>query len=324
MGKEPISDNRLLNRRAMLKAGALAAGAATLTHLGACGAQVKEQAPAPKEEALKAKKPTKNMKLSLAAYSMRQALTSGEMDLFGFIDWCAEMDLPGTELTSYYFKEGFDNKYLQQLKLHAFRQGVTVSGTAIRNDFCKPPGAERNKEIEQAKKWIDYAAALSAPHIRIFAGNVPKGVENKTAIGWVAECTGVVLAYAAQKGVVLGLENHGGITARAADHLAICDAVEAAAGENKQWFGVNLDTGNYHTDCYEELAMAAPRAVNVQVKVEVVQNDGTKVLADLARVRDILVNANYKGWVALEYEAEADPRVEIPMYMEKLKGLFGV
>ncbi|MHB9031293.1 MAG: sugar phosphate isomerase/epimerase family protein, partial [Candidatus Latescibacterota bacterium] len=84
----------------------------------------------------------------------------------------------------------------------------------------------------------------------------------------------------------------------------------------------NLDTGNYYTDAYEELAMAAPRAVNVQIKVEVVRNDGVKAPADLEKFRDIIVNAQYKGWVALEYEAKGDPYLEVPMYIRRLKELF--
>jgi len=258
------------------------------------------------------------MHISLAAYSMRDALKDGSMDLFSFIDWCGEMNLAGTELTSYYFKEGFGKKYLQELKLRAFNNGVTVSGTAIRNDFCKPAGPKKQKDIDHVKKWIDYSVEFFAPHIRIFAGNLADGVDIKDGIQWVADGVRECLDYAAERGVVLGLENHGGITARAADHLAICDAV----GKHP-WFGVNLDTGNYRTNPYEELAISAPRAVNVQVKVEVFNEDKkTKVLADLPRVRDILVNAGYKGWVALEYEAAGDPREEIPMYIRQMKELF--
>jgi sugar phosphate isomerase/epimerase len=259
----------------------------------------------------------KNMHVSLAAYSMREALTGGKMDLFKFIDWCAEMNLAGAELTSYYFKENFDTAYLHDLRRHAFSRGVTVSGTAIRNNFCLPKGQEKQKEIDQVKRWIDCAAELFAPHIRIFAGEVPAGMEKETAIGYAADGIRAVLGHAEERGIVLGLENHGGITARVKDHLAICDAV----GENR-WFGVNLDTGNYYTDAYEELAAAAPRAVNVQIKVEVFENSGPKVPADLERFKQILVDARYRGWIALEYEASGDPWLEIPMYIGKLKDLF--
>ncbi len=300
------NSSQTISRRKILKTGALTTAGVSISSLA--GVQsISAQGKAPK-----------NMHISLAAYSMRAAMKDGSMDLFSFIDWCGEMNLAGTELTSYYFKEGFGKSYLQELKLRAFNNGVTVSGTAIRNDFCMPAGPKKQKEIDHVKKWIDYSVEFFAPHIRIFAGNLTDGVDKKDGIKMVADGVRECLDYAADSGIVLGLENHGGITARVADHLAICDAV----GKHP-WFGVNLDTGNYRTNPYQELAMSAPRAVNVQVKVEVYKEDQkTKVLADIPRLRDILVKANYKGWVALEYEATGDPREEIPMYIKQMKELF--
>lgn len=265
-----------------------------------------------------AAEPPPNIHVSLAAYSVRQALTGGKMDLFQFIDWCAELGLAGTELTSYYFVEDFDGTYLRQLRNRAYRNGVTISGTAVRNNFCLPPGPEKTRWIEHVKAWIDHAAELFAPHIRIFAGDLPDGASKESGITWVAEGVKAVLDRAEERGIMIGLENHGGITARAEDLLAICDEV----GEHP-WFGVNLDTGNYRTDAYGQVAMTAPRAVNVQVKVELVE-DGRKQPTDLERIRDILVESGYKGWLALEYEADGDPFQEIPDYIRRLHALFGV
>lgn len=286
----------------MLKTGALAAAG---------------MAAAPQfAEAAERQDSTKNMHLSLAAYSMREALSNGEMDLFGFIDWCGELGLAGTELTSYYFREDIDDAYLHALRRRVLRNGLTISGTAVRNDFCRPDGPEKQADIEHVKQWIDYAATLFAPHIRIFAGTLPDGADKQDGIQWVADGIKEVLDYAGQRGVLIGLENHGGITARAEDHLAICDAV----GDHP-WFGINLDTGNYRTNAYEELAMAAPRAVNVQVKAEITRNDGSREPTDYARIRDILVEADYKGWVTLEYEEE-NPTSEVPRHLEQLQALF--
>lgn len=298
-----------VSRRDVLKRGAFAAAGASLLPFSHASRATPHQVQ---------KEATRNMKLSLAAYSMRDALTAGEMDLFQFIDWCAELGLPGTELTSYYLQEDFDLAYLHSLHRHAFLNGITVSGTAIRNNFCLPPGAEKDQEIGQVRRWIDHAADLFAPHIRIFAGELPEGVTEEVGIAWVAEGIRAVLDRAEEKGIMLGLENHGGITARAADHLAICDAV----GDHP-WFGVNLDTGNYRTNPYEELAMAAPRAINVQVKVEITGPEGELVPTDLARIRDILIEADYKGWVALEYESAEDPRVAIPRHLTEMRDIFG-
>ena len=296
----------LLSRRQLLCTAALSAASASVAR--ASGA-------AP--EGGKARYP--NVQLSLAAYSRRQDLTAGKMDLFGFIDWCAQLDLAGTELTSYYFKKDFDKQYLRQLRRRAFSKGVTVSGTAIRNNFCLPPGPQRDKEVAQVKRWIDQAAELFAPHIRIFGGSLPRGVDKDAGIQWVAECIKEVLPTAAERGIILGLENHGGITARAADLLAICDKVGA-----DPWFGINLDTGNFRTNAYEELAAAAPRAVNVQIKVDMIGEGGRKEVADLQKIREILEKAGYRGWIALEYEGEANPVEAIPMWIGKMKQTFGV
>ncbi len=257
------------------------------------------------------------IRVSLAAYSMREELTAGGLDLFGFIDWCAQIGLSGAELTSYYFPEMFDLAYLRKLRKRAFDSGVTVTGTAVRNNFCLPPGSERQGYIRHVKQWIDYAAEMFAPHIRVFAGKPPAGIAREKAIGWVADAIHTVLERAEKRGVVVGLENHGGITARAEDHLAICDRV----GEHP-WFGVNLDTGNYHASPYRQLELAVPRAVNVQFKVEVRGPGGSLVPADFERVREIVVRSGYRGWVALEYEARANPRIEIPRHVRRLQALF--
>lgn len=321
MRNEEKGGNSKLTRRQLITTGLAGAGAFGLNVMGACQAQQGSETAGEQGSAAKPAmggKPTHNMKLSLAAYSMRQALQAGEITLFDFIDWCAELDLQGTELTSYYFPEEIDNSYLHKIKLHAFKQGLSISGTAVGNNFCLAPGTdERKEQIEHVKTWIDYAAEMDAPHIRVFAGRAPEGVELDTAIGWAADGIRECLEYAEKRGIVLGLENHGGITARARDHLAICDRV----GDHPN-FGVNLDSGNYRTDCYEELAMSAPRAVNVQIKVRVSDNEGNRLDTDMARVRDILANAGYKGWVALEYEEREDPKVAIPRYIEEMKKLY--
>ena len=292
-----------MKRRTFITRGFTAAGAATVMDFHPAAAQATKKAP-------------KNIRIALAAYSVRDALTKTDYDLFKFIDWCAEMDLDGAELTSYYFKKDFDSAYLRQLRNHAFHSGVSISGTAIRNDFCKPPGSERDKEVEAIKKWIDYAADLWAPHVRIFAGKAPAGAQKDEVIQWVADGIKALLDHAEKRGVVLGLENHGGITAFPEDLLAICNRV----GKHP-YFGVNLDTGNFNRNPYDDLVLVAPLAVNVQVKIEVVK-EGKKVLADLDRIKEIVLAAGYKGWVALEYEGKGDPFQECPLYIKKLKKLF--
>jgi len=255
--------------------------------------------------------------LSLAAYSFRDYLQHKDpakrIDLFRFIDFCAEQGCAGTELTSYYFAPNFTDEYLIKLRRHAFLRGVAISGTAVGNNFALPKGDKRDAEIASLKKWVDHAAVLGAPHIRIFAG-APQGIAKDEAkamcIGAIEECA----EYAGTKGIFLGLENHGGIVAEAQDMLDIVRAVKSP------WLGINLDTGNFHTDDpYHDLMLIAPYAVNVQYKVEMKARGQKTEPADCPRVFKILRDANYQGYVALEYEAAEDPWKAVPGFLKRMK-----
>lgn len=264
-------------------------------------------------------------KLSLAAYSYRSLLQDhrrkmrdeGEtITLKEFIDDCAKLQLEGTELTSYYFPAEPSVEYLHDLKAHAFRQGLTISGTAIGNDFGFPPGPERDQQLADTKAWIERAAHLGAPVIRVFAGHQKKNSTPEQTHRLMVEGLQEACELAGKHGVFLALENHGGPTATAEGLLKIVHDVES------DWFGVNLDSGNFHSDdIYGELASIAPYALNVQVKVVVSGPDKVKRPTDFPRLLEILEKANYRGFVVLEYEEGGDPREECARYVEELRQL---
>ena len=255
-------------------------------------------------------------KLSLAAYSYRQLLTGNkpELTLTDFIDDCAKFGLEGTELTSYYFPESPTPEFLYQLKSHSFRSGLDISGTAIRNDFGFADGTKREENISHVKKWIEYAEMMGTSVIRVFAGHQKKGISeqetHRLMVAGFEECCD----YAGKHGVHLALENHGGPTATADGLLKFVNDVKS------DWFGVNLDTGNFHSkDIYGDLEKVAKHALNVQVKVVVSGPDKKKRPADFTRIAKILRSANYRGYVVLEFEETGDPRIECPKYLNKLR-----
>lgn len=266
-----------------------------------------------------------HLKLSLAAYSFNSQLSrtgadnsAASMDLFDFIRFCADLELDGTELTGYYFEHPESTEYLLDLKHECHRLGLDISGTAIGNDFCHPDGPERETQLAMTRDWIDRAAVLGAPAIRIFAGQVKGDDTEETAIARCVQGIDQSLQYAATKGVWLALENHGGITSSADSMLRIVEQVAPSP-----WFGVNFDSGNFNTaDPYADLARIAPYAVNAQIKVSV-SPGGEKQPADLERLVAILKDAGYRGYVALEYEEEADPWTAIPPIIEELRRIVG-
>jgi sugar phosphate isomerase/epimerase len=267
--------------------------------------------------------------LSLAAYSFRQyfkdsskeqdhkAGATKQIDLFEFVDYCANQGCLGAELTSYYFPKQVDEGFLIRLRRHCFLRGVTVSGTAVGNTFTLPQGQPREQQIRDVKRWIDRAAVLGAPHIRVFAGDTTKDLSKDQAKGLCIAALEECGDYAGKRGIFLGLENHGGIVAEPADLLAIVGSVR------NPWVGINLDTGNFHTDDpYRDIERCAPYAVNVQMKAEIQRRGQKKEDADLARLAKILRGANYQGYVALEYESEEDPWNAVPGLLKRMKALF--
>jgi sugar phosphate isomerase/epimerase len=235
-----------------------------------------------------------------------------------FISDCAKFGLEGTELTSYYFPKDVTADYLASLKQHCFTLGLDVSGTAIGNDFGhSEDDSKRADQIQHVKTWVDHAAAMSAPVIRIFAGHHKKGrdetMSHKLMVSAIEECCD----YAGTKGVFLALENHGGPTATAKGLLQFINDVQSP------WFTVNLDTGNFASDnCYDEIEQIAPYAMNVQVKVVTRNSAGESKPADFDRLAKILKGAAYRGYIVLEYEEKHDPRKHSPIYIEKLKEAF--
>ena len=266
-----------------------------------------------------------NIQLGLAAYSFRKHFEfmkgkpqkpqdGKKLTMFDFIDYCAQQKC-AAELTSYFFPPDADQAYFLKIKRHAFLQGVPLAGTAIGNNFTIGKGARLDREIQNAKKWIDNAVTMGAPHIRFFAGTrkqLESSPDNmKIAIESLQHC----VDYAATKGLFMGVENHGQLTAD--------QVIEIIKGVNSDWFGVNLDTGNFISDDpYVDIEKCVPFAVNIQLKVKIKKLNGTTEETNLDRLKKIFTQANYRGNVVLEFE-ESKPFEEIPGYLAKLRKTFG-
>ncbi len=264
------------------------------------------------------------MKLSLAAYSMRQFLPDtrkdpkavGKMDLYGFIDYASTLGIEAVELTGYFMPYPLTDAALNKMKHRAHMHGLDMSGGAIGNNFTHFPGSvEGRKQMQDTRKWIDHYSTLGAPVIRVFGGKPVAGVSEKQAVENIIANMGLACDYAGEKGVILGIENHDFLT----DMDRLLPIVEAI---DSPWFGVNFDSGNIAptNDPYGKLAQIAPYTVNAQIKVDIPVN-GEKQPADLGRIIGILKKAKYSGYVVLEYEGKNDPSTDIPKYLAELRKL---
>jgi sugar phosphate isomerase/epimerase len=251
------------------------------------------------------------MRLGCAAYSYRDLFKSGELSLPRFVTLCREMGLEGVELTAYYFADT-ERGTLHALKRHCFQEGMHILGTAVGSNFALAEADRRREQVAMTKSWIDHSILLGAPCIRVFAGPVPQGRTEAEAFSWAVECLQECVAYGAERGVVVALENHGGITGTADQVLRLLGAVDSP------WFGLNLDFGNFHEDPYTEVERCARHAVTTHAK-RTMRGPAGPEQVDYARVARIMREVGYQGYLSIEYEDAEDPRQAVPAFVATLR-----
>lgn len=257
------------------------------------------------------------LRSAICAYSYRVALGKKMMTYEDLVHTAVENDIDGLDLTVYWFPDTSDS-FLMPLKRTAYRNAVEIYSISVRTEMTQPTPGLQAKELDTLRNWIDVAEKLGAGHIRVFGGKIPAGVTEERAAEWVIECLKRASEYAASKGIVLGLENHGGITEKADTILHIVRSV------NSPWVGINLDTGNFNRNAYEQIVKCIPYAVNVQVKTEIQPGtSGAPVPSDWQRIAAMLNAGNYRGYLALEYEEDGDVAAQMPGLLKRLRAVTG-
>ena len=249
------------------------------------------------------------------AYSYLKYFNAGSMTMESFIQKAVELGVHGVDITTYWLKST-EPEYLTSLRHLAFKNGMSLSGIAIRTEMCQAGGAIRAEEIRRIQQWVDAAELLGASHVRVFAGNLPGGASEKQGIEWVVEAMKPACDYAGKRGITLGIENHGGMTARASTTLEILRRVDSP------YAGINLDISNFEgkadEEMYSDIQACVPYATHTHIRDLF---GATKRPIDLDRVWRLFAQGGYKGYMSAEYEAEEDAITGAPKLLEKIKVL---
>ena len=248
---------------------------------------------------------------AICAYSFRNQLKDKSLTYADLIRMTADLGADGVDLTTYWLPDTNDET-LFALKKLAYRSGVSLYTIGIRARMAQPTSALQAAEVETVRKWLDVAERLGASHMRVFGGAIPKGATEDQAVEWAVETLCLCAEEAGKKGITLGVEDDGGITTNA-DRT-----VEIVKKASSPWAGVNLDIGNFPNDAYGQIEMCAPYATNVHFKSHV-HIDHQSQPTDFSRVLNILGNAGYRGYLALEYESTDDPLHAVPELVGKMR-----
>lgn len=271
-----------------------------------------------------------HVKTSLNAYSFNQLLMDGlqgkpkGMTMFELLDFTAANNFDAIDLTGYFFP-GYPkvptDEYINNVKRKAFKLGLDISGTGVKNDFANPDPAKRAADVQLVKDWIDVAVKLGAPVIRVFAGDIPAGYENKREeiAQYMAASLKECAAYGKLKGVLVGVQNHGDFLQTAEQCIQMVKLVDS------DWFGIIVDTGKFLTDDpYLDIEKVMPYAVNFQIK-ESPFGPRSPIKIDLKRLMKIVNKSGYKGYLPIEtlqIKGEPRPVPDIPYDPYKLVPVF--
>lgn len=305
-----MMNKKILRRQFFRTAGAAAVASAGLGIPQVLAAQ---NDPAPERPSLPVSK-TPRLFVGCCAYSYRKYLQHGPMTMEDFIRKAVALRLDGVDMTAYYFKST-DPEYLDGLRHLAYKNAIPFSGAACGSSMVQAEPARRAETLQEIKKWIDVTDQLGASHLRVFAGKLPQGATIPQAIGWVVETMKAASDYSGKKGIMLGVEDHSGISQNAAACLEIMHRVDSP------YAGINLDITHFiptpTEDAYAQIAACIPYATNTHIRDHF--DDGTPI--DMDRVWRLFARAGHKGYMSAEYEGKENPMTGVPKLIAKIRTL---
>ena len=275
------------------------------------------------------------LKIALNAYSFSKLLNDNikgrgqGVSLIELVGFCAKQGFEGLDATGYFFP-GYpavpSNSYVDELKRRAADAGIGISGTGVRNNFTTADKAVRAAAVEHIKQWVEVAARLGAPIIRVFADTqmrdqtwetVSGGATRDQVEAWIADCLRQCADAGQKFGVIIGVQNHGDFLKTSTDQLRLVRRVDS------KWCGPIVDTGYYKSaDPYQDIAAVAPHAVNWQIKESPV-GAGSDVRTDLKRLLTIIRQSGYRGYLPIETLSargqDYDPYRAVPRLFAELR-----
>ena len=289
-----------MDRRTFLATAAGAMAASAVSHA--------RSPQAPREKA--------RFRTGLVAYSYRQPLEAKTMTYEDLIRIAVDTGTDGIDMTVYWLSSTSDD-YLLGLRRLAYRNRVEIYSIGTRVRLAQPTAELRQQQLDELKKWLDVAQRVGATHVRVFGGNTPAGATLEQAVGFAAETLKRGAELAGARGLILGLEDDGGITDFAKE------TIEVVKRADSPWAGMNLDIGNFRPPAvYDQIEMSIPYAVSTHIKTTLALDDGkTRGPMDLDRVFKMFAAHGYRGYMGLEYEASGDLATEVPSYLRRLKEL---
>jgi sugar phosphate isomerase/epimerase len=177
--------------------------------------------------------------------------------------------------------------------------------------------AERNQSVENHKKWVDAAAFLGCHSIRVNAHG--EGSEEEVAAAAVKGLSSLA-RYAADKGINVIVENHGGYTSSGkwlSDVMKEVNLPNCGTLPDFGNFCINVSYGSINAeecediyDIYQGVAELLPYAKGVSAKTYDFDDEGNQPMIDYYKMMRVVKDGGYTGYIGVEFEGESMTELE--------------
>ena len=270
---------------------------------------------------LKANTAMKNspFKLALSQFSLASQFWTKQLDPLDFPQKTVKtFGIPGLDYCSMFFADkAKDTIFLNELKKRALDNGcynlrIMIDGEGVLGDLDKDV---RTKAIENHYKWIDAAATLGCPMIRVnVEGEGDPGEVAKAAV----DSLNTLLEYGSKANIDVIVENHIGISCNGdwlAGVMKEVNSTHCGTLADFDNFCINRTkpptndiAGWMQTKCLEEydkykgIKELMPFAKGVHAKTHVFDSSGNDTETDFTKMFNIIKASGFNGWVSVEYE----------------------
>lgn len=256
-------------------------------------------------------------KISLAQWSLHRMLQGGELDALDFATFAKnEFGIEAIEYVNSFFKQDAEDKaYLDQLGRRAQTNGVTsllimVDGEGALGD---PDDLKREQAIINHHKWVNAAKFLGCHSIRVNAQSSGSYDEQRDL---AADGLRRLTEFAAPEDVNVIVENHGGLSSNGGWLSSVIKQVDHPRCGTLPDFGNfcldwnRRDEPDAWYDRYQGVTELMPFAKAVSAKSHDFDEAGNETKTDFRRMMKIVLDANYHGYVGIEYEGGRLSEVE--------------
>ncbi len=225
---------------------------------------------------------------------------------------------------------------VEKVKSALAKSNIELSGFSLSTNFNLEDKRVYNEMIEKTIKWMKIASEVGAPVSRIFGGtlkdriNIDKKVKDE-AFKRVIDALGVLAKEAEKLGLILAIENHGGLPCTAEEQVYVIEAI------NSKYLRATIDIGNYMAGGQEAVdgtKIVSKYCAYVHIKdfkrrpnpslpwgwsiepCTIGEGD-----VDVLGCLKVLKDAGYNGYVALEYEGPEDEKTGVPRSLEFIKSV---